>query len=95
MKSLARRPYTKRELEVMKNEIDTQVEKSVCKAQWLMILAFNEALGIGEQRILKVMGKYSELLEEYEGYKTDDVADELLSKRLKEILPNTFTKMYG
>ncbi len=79
----------------MNADINARVEKSVCKAQWLMILAFNEALGIGEQRILKVMGKYREILEEYEGYKTDDVADELLSKRLKEILPNTFTKMYG
>lgn len=94
MKSLARRSYTKRELEVLSMEIDKRVIQGVEKAQWLMLLAFNETLGIGEQRIMKVMDVYMQLLEEYKGYQKDDVADDLLAKRLKEILPNSFKKLY-
>lgn len=94
MKSYSRRLYSQKELKVLQEEINKQIVDGVSKAQWLMLLAFNESLGIGEQRIMKVMDTYMQLLEEYKGYQKDDVADELLAKRLKEILPNSFKKLY-
>lgn len=94
MKSYPRRIYSQKELKVLQEEINKQIVDGVSKAQWLMLLAFNETLGIGEQRIMKVMDVYMQLLEEYKGYQKDDAADELLAKRLKEILPNSFKKLY-
>lgn len=94
IKSYPRRNYSKKELEIINSEINKQIVDGISKVQWLMLLAFNETLGIGEQRILKVMDKYIKLLEEYKGYQKDGVADELLSRRLKEILPNSFSKLY-
>lgn len=62
--------------------------------QWVMIVAMNDALGVGEERFLRVFGRYIELLEEYGGFKEDEVADEMLSRRVKQILPKSFTKLY-
>ena len=86
--------YNKKELEVMSNMVDEQVQKSLCKVQWLMILAYNRVCGIGEQRVLKVMETLAELAEEYGGWKPDGVADEILENAIKEVLPNSFEGMY-
>ena len=49
---------------------------------------------VGEERILRVFDRYTELLEEYGGFEADDGADEMLSRRVKQILPKSFTKLY-
>ena len=51
--------------------------------------------GVGEERFLRVFDRYTELLEEYGGFEADDVADEMLSRRVKQILPKSFTKLYS
>lgn len=94
MKAKIKPQYSKRELEAISKVVDKQVVESISKAQWIMLVALNEALGIGEQRILKVMELYPKLLEEYEGCKRDDAADEMLARRVKQILPNSFTRLY-
>lgn len=48
-----------------------------------------------EERFMRVFDRYTELLEEYGGFKEDEVADEMLSRRVKQILPKSFTKLYS
>ena len=71
-----------------------QIEDGICKSQWLMLLAFNRVLGIGEKRIIKVMQLYSQLIDEYKGFQKDDIADEQLEKSIKKILPKNFKQLY-
>lgn len=59
-----------------------------------MIVAFNEELGIGEERILRVLNRFPELLEEYGGWKEDGVEDEKLAERVKQIMPKSFKRLY-
>ena len=94
MKSRIQPQYSRRDRKIMAEYINKQIEDSLSKVQWLMLLAFNSELGIGEKRILAVMNRYSELLEEYKGYQKDEIADAQLSTAIKKILPNTFTRLY-
>ena len=88
------RPYSKRELKAMGEIAERQTHRSLAKVQWVMIVAMNDALGVGEERFLRVFDRYTELLEEYGGFKEDEVADEMLSRRVKQILPKSFDKLY-
>ena len=94
MKSRYVRPYSKREKKAMGEIAERQTHRSLAKVQWVMIVALNDELGLGEERILRVLDRYTELLEEYGGFEADDVADEMLSRRVKQILPKSFTKLY-
>lgn len=94
MKSRYIRPYSKRELKAMGEIAERQTHRSLAKVQWVMIVAMNDALGVGEERFLRVFDRYTELLEEYGGFKEDEVADEMLSRRVKQILPKSFDKLY-
>lgn len=86
--------FTKREKEAIKEYVDRQVLDSLAKVQWMMIVCMNEELGLGEQRILRVIDRYPEMLKEYHGFQKDDVGDEMLFRRMKQIMPNTFTQLY-
>lgn len=94
MKSRYIRPYSKREKKTMGEIAERQTRRSIEKVQWVMIVAMNDALGVGEERFMRVFDRYTELLEEYGGFKEDEVADEMLSRRVKQILPKSFTKLY-
>lgn len=94
MKSRYIRPYSKREKKAMGETAERQTRRSLEKVQWVMIVAMNDALGVGEERFLRAFDRYTELLEEYGGFKEDEVADEMLSRRVKQILPKSFTKLY-
>ena len=94
MKSRYVRPYSKREKKAMGEIAERQTRRSLEKVQWVMIVAMNDALGVGEERFLRVFDRYTELLEEYGGFKEDEVADEMLSRRVKQILPKSFDKLY-
>ena len=95
MKSRYVRPYSKREKKAIGEIAERQTHRSLAKVQWGMIVALNDALGLGEERFLRVLDRYPELLEEYGGFKEDEVADEMLSRRVKQILPKRFTKLYS
>ena len=84
MKSRYVRPYSKRELKAMGETAERQTRRSLEKVQWVMIVALNDALGVGEERFLRVFDRYTELLEEYGGFEADDVADEMLSRRVTD-----------
>ena len=94
MKSRYIRPYSKREKKAMGETAERQTRSSIEKVQWVMIVALNDALGVGEERFLRVFDRYTALLEEYGGFKEDEVADEILARRVKQILPKSFTKLY-
>lgn len=94
MKSRYIRPYSKREKKAMVETAERQTRRSIEKVQWVMIVAMNDALGVGGERFMRVFDRYTELLEEYGGFKEDEVADEMLSRRVKQILPKSFTKLY-
>lgn len=94
MKSRYIRPYSKREKKAMGEITERHTRRSIEKVQWVMIVAMNDALGVGEERFMRVFDRYTELLEEYGGFKEDEVADEMLSRRVKQILPKSFTKLY-
>ena len=85
MKSRYVRPYSKREMKAIGEMAERQTHRSLAKVQWVMIVAMNDALGLGEERILRVFERYPELLEEYGGFEADDVADEMLSRRVKHV----------
>lgn len=62
-------------------------EIAATKAQWLLMVAFNDELGIGEGRMKRVLRRYAELTNEYIAYKRDDVADAKLLQRVRQFLP--------
>ena len=47
MKAYTRPTLTHRERQIAAAEMDKITRKGICRAQWLMLIAFNEALGIG------------------------------------------------
>lgn len=81
----ARLPIPKKELERIQEYCDKLIIDAASKCQWLMIIAFNDALGIGRDRILKVFSRYEELVEEYGGLKKDGAADEKLLQRIQQM----------
>ncbi len=87
-------PYSKRELRRMNEYCDKHIQESAMKCQWLMVIALNDALGIGRDRMMKVFEHYQEIVDEYGGLKKDDVADEKVVRRIKQIgLP--INQLYG
>lgn len=94
MKSRYNRPFTKKEAAAIGDLIDQRTTDSLAKVQWIMIVALNDALGIGEKRILRVLEEYPDLLKKYGGFKKDGVSDEMLARRVKQILPKSFERLY-
>lgn len=94
MKAHVSHIFTQKELRLLSAEVDKRIVDGLSKVQWIMLLAFHQALGIGEQRILQVMQLYTQLLEEFKGYQRDEVADEKLTQAMKAILPNSFSRLY-
>lgn len=86
--------YTQRDRKIMAEQINKHIEDGICKAQYLMLLSFHDVHGLGESRLVPVLERYADLLEEYKGYLRDDVADEKLSAAMKKIMPHYFTKLY-
>ena len=87
-------PYSKRELRRMNEYCDKHIQESAMKCQWLMVIAINDALGIGRDRLMRVFERYQEIVDEYGGLKRDDVADEKVVRRIKQIgLP--INQLYG
>ena len=85
MKAYTRPTLNHKERQMVAAEMDKTIKRGICRAQWLMLIAFNEVLGIGAQRAQRVLEAYGELLEEYEGYAKDGVEDEMLKRRLKQM----------
>ena len=78
-------PYSKRQLRRMNEYCDKLIQESAMKCQWLMVIALNDALGIGRDLMTKVFERYQEIVDEYGGLKKDDVADEKVVRRIKQI----------
>lgn len=85
MKAYTRPTLNHKERQIVAAEMDKTIRRGICRAQWLMLIAFNEVLGIGAQRAQRVLEAYGELLEEYEGYARDGVEDEILMRRLNKM----------
>lgn len=95
MKARYKPNLTRKEMEILEEAMQKDFKKAVMKAQWLLLVALNEACGLGEKRIARTLREYlPKIIDEYGGYKADDVADEILERRIKQILPNTFTGLY-
>lgn len=87
-------PYSKKELRRMNEYCDKHIQESAMKCQWLMVIAINDALGIGRDRLMRVFERYQEIVDEYGGLKKDDIADEKVIQRIKQIgLP--INQLYG
>ena len=61
------------------------IHDAIVKAQWLMCIAMNDALGIGAKRMQRMFERYETLTEEYKEAQADDVADELLRRRVVQM----------
>ena len=94
MKARVQPQYSKKELQIMGAYVDKRVQDALSRVQWLMLLAFHDELNIGEQRFVRVMERYGKLLEEYNGYQRDEIADQKLTQAIKAILPNSFSRLY-
>ena len=64
---------------------DQVIREGIIKAQWLMCIAMNDALGIGAKRMQRMFERYETLAEEYKEAQADDVADELLRRRAMQM----------
>ena len=69
---------------------EAEVTNLLCRVQWLMIYSYYETLGISEERILKVLEKFEENVNEYKAFKKDGVADDILNDTLKTAFPRIF-----
>lgn len=76
---------TRKERDIVTQEFVKQVHRSTCRAQWLMIIAFNEVLGIGAQRVHRVLDSYAQLLTEFHEYEKDGVEEEMMINRLHKM----------
>ena len=85
MKSHIRRQYTNRQKQMAEELCDQVIREGIVKAQWLMCIAMNEALGIGAKRMQRLFERYEVLAEEYKEAQADDVADELLRRRAVQL----------
>lgn len=86
VKSRVKPTYNRRELEAIEAVCNERIEDGIRQAQWLMVIAFNDVLGIGAQRMGRVFERYAELTEAYAGYKQDGVEREVLQRRVEQIL---------
>lgn len=86
MKSHYAPKYTKRELQAMQEVCDRQIQEGIKRAQWLMLIAFNDTLGIGAERFKRVMTRYAQLVDDYGLAQKDGVEDEMLNRRVGQIL---------
>lgn len=85
MKSHIRRQYTNRQKQMAAELCDQVIREGIIKAQWLMCIAMNDALGIGAKRMQRMFERYETLAEEYKEAQADDVADELLRRRAMQM----------
>ena len=85
MKSHIRRQYTNRQKQMAAELCDQVIHEGIVKAQWLMCIAMNDALGIGAKRMQRIFERYETLAEEYKQAQADDVADELLRRRVVQM----------
>lgn len=85
MKAHYVRPYSKKELAIMGEQIEKEVNRGIQKALWLMCVAMNEAEGLGARRIMRILESLNDISLQYGGYKADGVADEILLKRIRQI----------
>ena len=85
MRSRVPPSLTRREKEVLQEAVDKAVQEGIVRAQYLMILALNEAFGMGPERLGRCLGKYEEILEQYREAQKDDIAEELVKRRLVQI----------
>ena len=73
---------------------EKKAERMTVRAQWLLIILFHDCLGIGEKRLNRALKAYTPLLQEYQECIDDDVADEKLARKVREIMPKTFEKWF-
>lgn len=85
MKSYIRPTFSQRERQIIAEEIDKATQRGICRAQWIMLIALNDVLGIGPVRIQRVLRAYPQLLREYDGYAHDGVEEDMLKRRLRQI----------
>ena len=85
MKSHIRRQYTNRQKQMAAELCDQVIHDAIVNAQWLMCIAMNDALGIGAKRMKRMFERYETLTEEYKEAQADDVADELLRRRVVQM----------
>lgn len=95
MKARYNPQLTRREVEMLSDFNRRELNRYVCRAQWLLMIAINEECGIGERRFERILTqRLPKILEEYGGYMADGVADEILERRLRKMFPNTFDGLY-
>ena len=85
MKSHIRWQYTNRQKQMAAELCDQVIHDAIVKAQWLMCIAMNDALGIGAKRMQRIFERYEALTEEYKEAQADDVADELIRRRVVQM----------
>lgn len=94
MKAYIRPRLNRREKERVAAGVEKEILRGITRAQWLMLIAFNEVLGIGAKRAGRVLARYNELLDEFEEYVRDGVEDEMLMRRLRK-MGLEVTKLWG
>ena len=76
---------SKHDVKTVAKLCDKEASERVIKALLLMCIAMHDELGIGADRLKRVLLTLGKLSEEYEGFKRDDIADEKLMLKIKEI----------
>ena len=78
---------TKKEIARAQEICDKAAVNSIIRYGWIMAIALNEVCGLGETRILRVLERANELSREYDRYRKDGVEEEILMRRVKQVIP--------
>lgn len=78
---------TKNQLKQAEELCGKAIAQATARYGWIMAIALNEEYEFGEKRILRLMGKVTELAEEFDRLRKDEVEEELLLRRVQQIIP--------
>lgn len=89
MKALyERRKPTKKELKAAENICNELMQKTASRIIWLSVIKMNDLFGIGEKRARQYIDAMLESAFEFDAYNRDGVAEEVLLRRIKQIIPS-------
>lgn len=85
MKARIPNQFSIRQQKVMNEFCKEQISYQVVLAQWLMLIAFNDELGIGKDRFMRVMNRYEQVTSDFEQHVKDGTINQVLTKRLAQM----------
>lgn len=84
---------TKKQIKAAEEFCEKAIVNSTARYGWIIAIALNDEFGFGKNRINKLMQKVNELANEYNEMKKYDIEEDVLLRRVKQIIPE-IDKLY-